>query len=37
MIDDNKIKEWTNNILPEKIFFIKTPDSRKRVIYLFKF
>lgn len=37
MIDDNKIKEWTNNILPEKIIFIKTPDSRKRVIYFFKF
>ena len=37
MIDDNKIKEWTNNILPEKIIYIKTPDSRKRVIYFFKF
>ena len=37
MIDDEKIKEWTNNILPEKIIYIKIPSSRKRVIYFFKF
>jgi len=37
MIDDKKIKKWTNNILPEKIIYIKSPENRKRVIYFFKF
>lgn len=37
MIDDEKIKMWTNNVLPEKIIYIKTPGSRKRVIYFFEF
>lgn len=37
MIDFNKINEWTNGVIPEKIIYIKIPSGRKRVIYIFKF
>jgi len=36
MINDNKIKEWTNNTKPEKTIIINH-TSRKRIIYVFKF
>lgn len=36
-IDDKKIKEWTNNIKPEKIIYINYPKVRRRVICIYKF
>jgi len=37
MIDDKKIKKWTNSAIPEKIVYINVPKKRRRVIYTFKF
>lgn len=36
-LNENVINYWVNDEIPEKIIYIKKPDNRKRVIYVFKF
>lgn len=37
MITEEIMQKWTNNVAPEKAIQVNTPDSRKRIIYIFKF
>lgn len=37
MIDDKKISEWTNSVVPQKKILITKPKVRKRIIYVFNF
>lgn len=36
MITDEMIQKWTNSVIPKKVIRVNTPDSRKRIILIFK-